>query len=318
MKKKKGLIILVVILALFIGLYFVLDSGILEKKQDDSANNQNNIPVIDLAITNWSSPAVSIAIDNASGRYTYDHMTSPSWQCLENKKYPLDNAKMDEMAAILGKMTATRRLVKNNDNMELFGLNNPVAKVAFSSATGMSAQLKIGIQNPTTTDYYVYLDGSDAIFMMASSYVDYFLNDLLAYVIVPEFPELVASEITYAEYTSEGINFKASKLSSANTAHSGLLTGVNSMYLSKVETPYTEDLAKYGFDAPFITATFKYEKTEGGLSTGKKEFTLKVGAQDPNDENYYYATISDYPNTVYRLYYLSLEHLTEAANNLPK
>ena len=318
MKKKKGLIILVVILALFVGLYFVLDSGILEKKQDDNANNQNNIPEIDLSITNWPSPAVSIAIENSSGRYTYDHITSPSWQCLENEKYPLDNAKLDDMAAILGKMTATRRLAKNNDNMELFGLNNPAVKVSFASATGLSAQLKIGMQNPTTTDYYVYLDGSDAIFMMASSYVDYFLSDLYSYVIVPEFPDLVASEITYAEYTSDSINFKANNLSSASSAHSGLITGVNSMYLSKVENPYTEDLAKYGLDAPYITASFKYEKTEGGLSTGEKEFTLKIGAQDPNDEKYYYATISDYPNTVYRLFYMSLEHLTEAAKNLSK
>lgn len=317
MKKKKGLIVLVCVLVLFVGLYFVLDSGVLEKKPDTSSM-QDDIPQIDLNITQWPSPAITIALENATGRYTYDHRTSAGWKCLEHDKYPLDEAKMNDMAAILGKMTATRRLVKNADNMELFGLNNPIATVSFASATGLSATLTIGMQNTTTTDYYVHLNGVDAIFMMASSYVDYFLTDLISNVIVPEFPEIAAAEVKKAVYEAEGISFSATRLISNNSAHAGLMNAINSMYVSSVVDPYTEDLAQYGLDDPDIVASFIYEKTEGGVGRGEKEFTIKIGDKDPADDRYRYITLSDYPNTVYRIFYMSLDRLLEAGKALPK
>jgi len=316
MKKKKGLLILIIMLAVFVGLYFVIDSGILEKT-DDGDDTEDEVPEIDLTINAWTIPAVYINVTNPSGTVTYDRVKSSTWYCVEYENYPLDTTKLEEMGAILGQMTGTRRLAKNSDNMELFGLNDPIATVTFSSATGMSGKLIIGMQNQATTDYYVYYEGVDAIFMMASGYVDYFLSDLMSYVIVPEFPEIVLTDITSIEYTSESKSFTTQKLVSTNSAHSALISGINSMYVSKVENPYAEDLSVYGLDTPYIEATFRYESVEGGLSTGEKVFTLKVGDQDPEDDRYYYATISDYPNTVYRLFYMSLEHLTEAVESFP-
>ncbi|MBR5903597.1 MAG: DUF4340 domain-containing protein [Clostridia bacterium] len=317
MKKKKGLLVLVIMLAVFVGLYFVIDSGILEKS-DTTDTSADDVPVIDLTINKWSMPAVAIRLTNDTGSYYYDHSTSSTWKCMENPNYPLDATKMDEMAAILGQMTATRRLVKNNDNLELFGLNDPIAQVTFSSATGLSGTLKIGMQNQATTDYYVLYEGVDAIFMLSAGYVDYFLKDLMSYIIVPEFPDIVLTDITSVSYTSAEKTFTTGKLASTNSSHSDLISGINSMYVSAVENPYTEDLAAYGLDNPSIEATFNYERFEGGLSTGAKTFTLKVGNQDPENDRYYYATISSYPNTVYRLFYMSLEHLTEAAEAFPK
>ena len=312
MKKKKGLLVLVIMLAVFVGLYFVLDSGILEKSEDDTTEDE--VPVIDLTINKWSMPAVVIRLTNSTGSYYYDHVSSPNWKCMENPDYPLDNTQLDEMAAILGQMTGTRRLAKNSDNMERFGLNDPAASINFSSATGLSGTLKIGIQNQATTDYYVYYDGVDAIFMMSSGYVDYFLKDLMSYVIVPEFPTITLTDVTSVEYRSADVNFTTGKLASANSRHSGIVSGINSMYVSAVENPYTEDLASYGLENPAIEVTYNYESFEGGMSTGAKSFTLKVGAQDPENDKYYYATISTYPNTVYRLFHMSLSHLTEAAS----
>ena len=174
------------------------------------------------------------------------------------------------------------------------------------------------MQNQATTDYYVLYEGVDAIFMMSAGYVDYFLKDLMSYIIVPEFPEIVLTDITSVSYTSAEKTFTTGKLASTNSSHSDLISGINSMYVTAVENPYTEDLAAYGLDNPSIEATFNYESFEGGLSTGAKTFTLKVGNQDPENDRYYYATISSYPNTVYRLFYMSLEHLTEAAEAFPK
>ena len=311
MKKKKGLLVLIIMLAVFVGLYFVVDSGILERPVEDTTEDE--VPVIDLTINKWSMPAVVIRLTNSTGSYYYDHISSSDWTCADNPNYPLDNTQLDEMAAILGQMTGTRRLVKNNDNMELFGLNDPVAKINFSSATGLSGTLSIGMQNQATTDYYVYYEGVDAIFMMSSAYVDYFLKDLMSYVIVPEFPTITLTDVTSVEYRSAEVSFTTAKLASSNSKHSGIISGINSMYVSAVENPYTEDLAAYGLENPAIEVTYNYESFEGGISTGAKSFTLKVGAQDPENDKYYYATISDYPNTVYRLFYMSLSHLTDAA-----
>ena len=54
-------------LAVFVGLYFVLDSGILEKTEEPSVEDE--VPVIDLTINKWSMPAVVIRLTNSTGSY---------------------------------------------------------------------------------------------------------------------------------------------------------------------------------------------------------------------------------------------------------
>ena len=77
-------------------------------------------------------------------------------------------------------------------------------------------------------------------------------------------------------------------------------------------------MAKYGLDTPYIEVTLNYEHMEGGYSTGEKAFTLKVGDKDPTDDKYRFVTLSDYPNTVYRLFYMGLERLEQAEALLAK
>jgi len=314
---KKGIIVLIVILAILVAGYFLVDSGIFEKKEPD--NKAPSAPVqVDLTITNWTEPASSISLKNQSGEFTFQRKGT-DWFCAELPTYPISGTRLSEMAAILGGMTGTRQIKFSTENMETFGLNDPIATLKFKANSTAEETLVVGKKNQATTDYYVKLGSKNAIYMMQSQYIDYFLGDSIYYVDIPELPDVQTTEVSLFRYKSDKGTFELSKLNANNSKHYDLTVGFGSIYLSTVETPYTEDMAKYGLDDPNVYTYVEYKTTdEQGVQSTLKTFELKVGDICPDDENYRYAVSSIHPNAVYRMFTVALEGFTSVADLLIK
>lgn len=305
MKQNKSLIILAGILVVLIGLYFLVDSGVFEPKEEAPPPAP---PAENVTVTYYDGPAQNIEITDKNGTLTFvDSKTV--WTNMEHEKYPMSETTLDNLAAVLCRLTATRGLDYSEENVKLFGLDNPSTTVKFSNSSGANGTLLIGNRNAATGDYYITIEGSKQLFMMSASYAEMMNTDIMKFVLIPELVDVTTDTVKLIEYCHEGKTYSVSKFDATNTEHVNLITYINATYLSYCHEPYTEDLARYGLVNSDTYVKVVYTDSSSG---DEKEFVITVGDIHPDDDRYYYVTLSDYPNTVYRIFNLNLSRVWDA------
>lgn len=305
MKQNRSLIILAGILVVLIGLYFVVDSGVLEPKKEKPVTPP---PAENLTVTYYSGPAQDIEITDKNTTLTFTD-SKTVWKSKEYEKYPMSETTLDNIAAVLCRLTASRALEYSESNVKLFGLDNPSMTVKFSNSSGVRDTLLIGNRNSATGDYYITIEGSKKLFMMSASYADMLSTDIMKFVLIPEFVDFTPDSVKFIEYCHEGKSYSIDKVDTSKSDHINLLNYINATYLSACQDPYTEDLEKYGLANSDTYIKVIY--TESG-SNQEKEFLLTVGNIHPDDDRYFYVVLNDYPNTVYRIFNLNLTRVWDA------
>lgn len=306
MKQNKTLIILVIILAVLTGMYFIVDSGVLEPKKDDAPP-----PTVseNLTVTYFSAPASHIEITQGDATLTFDDGKT-GWSNKEYEKYPLSDTSLDNLAAVLCRLTATRELAYNQENVILFGLDNPTTKVKFSNSDGVNETLLIGNRNPANGNYYIALEGGKKLYMLGADYANMLSTDIMTYVLIPEFVDYTQDTLKTLEISHDGKVFNITNFNSTNNTHVKVLSYLNAGYISHCHEPYTENLEQYGLIDSDTYIKVVYKDTGSGKDV---EFILTVGNIHPEDDRYYYVTVNDHPNTVYRMFNLNLTRLWELA-----
>jgi hypothetical protein len=211
MKQNKSLIILAGILVVLIGLYFVVDSGVLEPKKEAPPAAP---PAENLTVTYYSGPAQDIEITDKNGTLTFTD-SKTVWKNKEYEKYPMSEVTLDNIAAVLCRLTATRALDYNESNLKLFGLDNPSMTVKFSNSSGAKDTLLIGNRNAATGDYYITIDGSKKLYMMEAAYADMLSTDIMKFVLIPEFVDFTPETVKLVEYCHEGKSYSVDKIDTA-------------------------------------------------------------------------------------------------------
>lgn len=306
MKQNKTVIILVIILAVLIGLYFLVDSGVLEPKKEEAPAPA---PSENLTVTYYSAPASHIQITEGETTLTFEDGKT-GWSSVEYDKYPMSDITLDNIAAVLCRMTATRELDYSKDNVTLFGLDKPTRTVKFTNSNGVNDTLLIGNRNSANGNYYITIEGSKKLYMLGAEYANMLSSDIMSYVLIPELVDYTAETLKSLEICHDGKTYSIDKYNSSNSAHVNILNYLNAMYVSYCHEPYTEDLQQYG-----LTDAKSYIKviyTDTG-SNKDVEFYLAIGNIYSEDERYYFVTVNDHPNTVYRMFNLNLTRLWELA-----
>lgn len=297
---------MVIILAALTGLYFLVDSGALEPKEEEApAPTQSE----NLTVTYYDAPASHIEITDGETTLTFDDGKT-GWSSTEYDKYPMSDTTLDSIAAVLCRLTATRELDYSKDNVTLFGLDKPSRRIKFTNSNGVNDTLLIGNRNSANGNYYITIEGSKKLYMMASDYADMLSTDIMSYVLIPELVDFTAETLKSLEICHEGKVYTINKYNSSSSAHVNVLNYLNAMYVSYCHEPYTENLAQYGLtDA---TSYVKVVYTDTG-SNKDVEFYLTIGNIYSEDDRYYFVTFNDHPNTVYRMFNLNLTRLWELA-----
>lgn len=221
------------------------------------------------------------------------------WQVSDQADFPLDPQYSSAMAAALTDVTATRQLAVPDDLSD-YGLDAPTLTVTGTYAQTGERTFLIGAQNAVSEDYYMMLEGGDAVYMVDSAILTAFsksLNDLVQFEDIPAMNTptaylLAAPDGTTTQMTQVSDDLKSDILG---------LTWQKCADYSATE----DELAQYGL-APGTSVTVTYEVTDSGdtadddsAAAETDTFTVLIGADA--DDTYTYAKLPD-SSIVYLIY----------------
>lgn len=173
MKKYKSMIILLAVLVVFVGLYFVMQG--ISKKQAEKELEE------DILVTNMQELA---KLQYTDGETTLSFVKENGvWYVESDKEFALDSAKVDEIENMLVDVMADRQL-KGADELAAYGLETPAYTVTMKDVNGKETTLYIG--NEVEANNYATTDDKTVVYTIGSTVADALEFDLSAMEVVEE------------------------------------------------------------------------------------------------------------------------------------
>lgn len=293
MKKYKGLIIGVVILALLIGAYLIVSN--MNVGEDDTASQAKANGPFDI-IDETNDTITVITYSNSYGDVNFLNV-SGIWSCPANPDMPVSQSFVNEMASKLTKVTATRE-IDTDINEADYGFDEPTLVLTIGTKGTDSHTLTVGKKNTSSGNYY--LKFKDKIYMIDDSIVvatNYELNAALDTHMLPVIdPEKIKSLTVNGEEANKN-------------GYLSLSVGIPENY---------KEAEKYGFDGTENKVVVKYTETsvlndEAGNVTSEIEVEKEYSFSYVTNENSeHFIMLQDDP-IIYRGVGIEALTLTESA-----
>lgn len=277
-KKNKGLFILVGILVVLLAVYFGLQAW--NKSQAEKEEQENEAAVIHVTETD-AEDIVSMSFDVGNGAMEFEK-EDDTWYYTPDRDFPLAQSYPENMASVLGSITADREL-EDGDAMADYGLEEPVYTLCYTDAEGSSTELYFG--NMTGDDYYVTVGDAGKVYTVSSTVIDslnYTLDDMAQ---LDEYPSIGTGNLVKEVITQNG---ETTVYDSENEDQEEDITavagGLGAVTLSEAAdySVADEDLAGFGLDeASRITVEATYTEDEE-----EKVLTLYIGNEDGDGNRY--------------------------------
>lgn len=304
-----------------------------DEEESSSAGNSSSVTVETIDITSQHTESVlKLTVSNENGSYTFERQkrvvsTADSdgnvksedeyyWTSAELKGVPQSDTTVRNFVNNLSTLPAKSVVEENADDLEKYGLANPLASAEVSFEDGSVIKLNFGIQNPAnTSSAYCCTEGSNKVYLVnyysvsgAYSAVNRYANltltegyntdgsNELDYLKIErkDFDEEV--EIRYMFDVAEDADKENSVISTFNThrfvkpitAEIDVTTGkavTNKMYgLTMNACEYLEqtdeNMKACGLDDPFLKMTFKYDGKVRTLLLGDEIIDSTEGGAD--------------------------------------
>lgn len=323
MKKKKRVIVLIslaVLLALLVGAYISLKSYNIEQAEESETEDSS---VIVTSIPKEDIIAFSYLSEGKKMEFKKD---ADTWKYEEDKNFPVDQIKAEELADRFSQVKALRDLGQL-ENLDEYGLEDASNQITVTQKDGTESIFYVGSQNTTTGYYYMYMDNPQHIYTVDSSMIGAFegkLYDLAADDSLPSIPvgSVKTVEITQKEKklvlassqddsaTWSVKDETGKEVQADDTKTMRLFENLTSLNYKDYIDYDCKDLDKYGLKESAGSLKIEYTETlqvpmesESELKneseteseavqtvTEKKEMTLLIGNQDEYGD--YYVTLS--------------------------
>lgn len=324
--KKKGITIgigVAVLLLLLIS-YFIVKNNVKEESEQEEEQAEEIVSIDQEEIT-----SISFTIDESE--YTFDKGEG-GWTNKEDPDFPVNTDKMGEITDVLSAVSTTRTL-KDVDNLEEYGLTDPLNRIIVETSDGNKKTLEFGSLNEVTSEYYMTVDKDEStVYLVEESVYTPFTGDLYDYASGNTYPSISSDSITEVqvektespymlkeeEEVTSGWVTGAIGNEELQTADSGtvstLLASVSGLAYQDFVNYNCEDMSAYGLDHPNAVITITYEEETSGEdedSRETKQVVLKVDSQDEN-KNYYVSL-----NDSQEIYTMTGTSLSEIINKKP-
>ncbi len=180
MRLYRNAIILIVVLGLLIGAYFVTQKF---KKEDDTSANENEvIKIIDVT----KDDIQEISIINNEGEFVFNQVEVDKvvevdkdgekveetqkekvWQVIKPDDLKVDASAIDSIAWNVSSLTAEKLIEEEPSDLNQYGLDKP-SKVSIKMADSSTHTLELGNQTPTKGGYYVKTADSNKVYTIGS------------------------------------------------------------------------------------------------------------------------------------------------------
>ncbi|MGN0363994.1 MAG: DUF4340 domain-containing protein [Bilifractor sp.] len=193
MKKQKiQLIILLIVLAAAIGIYFAVKAWNKKEEEKESADDSTYTA---LTLTDDEIKDITnITAANDAGGFKVSHDTKEdTWTFDDFPDEPVDTTQINTMTKDLSDLSSDNEITSVTDFAQ-YGLDDPAMEVTITFSDGTTHKLDVGDYNSQISEYYLRIDDSDTVYTISSTiYSDFNLTT----------SNLVASTSSSSSSTSE-------------------------------------------------------------------------------------------------------------------
>ena len=155
---------------------------------------------------------VSISYTNSYGTFAFSYDTeNETWSYDSDEHFPVTQSYLTSISSDLKSFTAERKLEEVQDDLSVYGLDNPSCTITAKGSDDTEVTIQIGNLNSYNSDYYAKVEGSDDIYTIASSYVSDISNDISALQEKESFPTITSTSITDVQLVKDGITLDMEK-----------------------------------------------------------------------------------------------------------
>lgn len=308
MKKKRGLLAIggVILLGLLIGIYLVLKNVNQEEETKENEEEQQEESIVEVEAEN-----IKTLVFQLEGEKVTWVQEDGAWSLEGWDDFPVDAGKISNLTAAIKSLKAGRTL-NDIQNLQDYGLKEPVNTVQVTLNDGTTETIHIGNKNPSTNDTYVYLDEEkEKVYTVADDLGTTFSGTVFDFAKGEEYPSLVASSIKKIEVTKKENSYIVENTEDSSTGWyvtdeaggqkkadsteaSSLQSTIAGMGFSGYYAYDCEDWSAYGLDKPRMELKIVYtqedtteeEDEDKKAEPVTKEMTLYVGNRS-QDGNYY-------------------------------
>lgn len=280
MRLYRNVIILVAVLAVLIGAYFLLGTRFSTK-----ADDTGKIELVKLD----KEKVQELTVETGEGRFVFKK-NGTEWELASEKKFNFDNVQIDSIASNITDLFAQRVIEEDAKDLNKYGLDKPVS-ISVKISDGTTASVEIGDETPTKQGYYIKKKDDSIVYT-----IDHFVGTTLK-TSKNDLKSRYLLEGTSADVTEFALNkygkvvFRVKKLADKGWALTEPIeTNINMVRLntaleSVVRASVTnfieedaKDLSKYGLDKPL----YVFE-----AATANERVKVLMGAEkEKNSETY--------------------------------
>lgn len=271
MKLYRNAIILVVVLGLLIGAYFLISNK--KATTPDTTDTSTDIGIT--LVEADEEKIISLEFNNENGTFTLNKKDK-AWTMDPASELPIDNSTADTSASDLSVITAEKVIEEKAADLSKYGLDKP-STLKLGLADGSSMEIEVGSANPTNDGVYIMKKGDPKVYLIGSYFSRKF-NVSRGHFVKKDILSLDANTLKSLSYEKNGqvqfvidivseseMNVTAPYKEEGDTSTiSPMLAAVSKLKIQDVIEENPSDLAKYGLDKPAFSIEY------GDKSTTKK------------------------------------------------
>lgn len=275
-KKKKRLLYLLLVLPLLLLVLVLMkryNRG--QEEKQEAEKEAATIYAADIAEVG------SVSYVSGSSEFTFEKKED-SWIYSQDPDFPLAQNYPEQIASAFGKLTALREL-KDGDELEDYGLDEPAYTVHLTGTGGDEAVLRIG--NAVDDVYYLFNETTGRIFTVSSTVVETLGHTLEEMAQLDEYPNIGSGNLKKEVITRNGETTTYDSENDGDAKNiAAVAGGLGAVSLGQAADYSVEDkdLEGFGLDEKArITVEASYTQDEE-----EQVLTLYIGNEDGNGNRY--------------------------------
>jgi hypothetical protein len=289
MKLYRNAIILVVVVALLVGAYFLFSN--MKKEEGDTTDTASStIKLIDFSTTD----VTDVTLKNQEGTFVITHKDT-DWVLVSPTDLKADSSVLSSIAINASSVSASKLVEENAQDLSKYGLDKSPVVVTVKKKDGTEKSLEIGDLTPIKSGYYVKLTGENKVYVLDEYSAESLLtkrngmkskelftgitSDMFNRLEMDRKNEVVFSAEADAKNSGSWNMTKPIRGSANTSALAPMFEALAGTKVSEYIEENPADLSKYGLDVPSFT--FDFGTTTAGA------FKLKLGDEQTKGSTMY-------------------------------
>ena len=155
---------------------------------------------------------VAISYTNSYGTFGFSYDTeNETWTYDDDEHFPVTQSYLTSLSSDMKAFTAERKLEEVQDDLSVYGLDNPTLSITAKGSDDTEVTVLIGSVNSYSSDYYAKVEGADDIYTISSSYISDISNDISTLQAKESFPTIASTSVSNVQLIKDGVTLDMEK-----------------------------------------------------------------------------------------------------------